>query len=101
MNTRPLISVGIVSPAACAVAHPEMGLPIGGSELQLFLLAKTLARQGDFDVTLYVADMGQERAVDEGVRGRHLPVQAFKASIEITRRTVVQDARAAGIGAVR
>jgi glycosyltransferase involved in cell wall biosynthesis len=35
-----------------------MGLPIGGSEIQLYLLARSLADEG-YKVTLYVADMGQ------------------------------------------
>ena len=41
-DKRP-ISVGIVSLAACAVAAPECGFPVGGSEVQLWLWARKLA----------------------------------------------------------
>ena len=58
-NTESKISVGIISLGACALTEPERRLPVGGSELQLYLVARELAAQQDFRVTLYVADVGQ------------------------------------------
>jgi hypothetical protein len=60
-------TIGIISLTALAVTRPETGLPIGGTEVQLYLLAKALAGEG-FEVTLYVADMGQGVQMDGGVR---------------------------------
>ena len=68
MNTGSVpTSIGIVSLAAVSLTEPDRGFPVGGSELQLYLLAKRLARMGDFRVTLYVADLGQPERVEEGI----------------------------------
>lgn len=64
-------SVGIVSLGSCAITHPALGIPVGGAELQLFLIGKALARHG-FSVVLYVADCGQQEECVAGVEVRHL-----------------------------
>jgi len=66
------ISVGIVSLGACAITEPDSGFPVGGSELQLFLLARKLAETAGFAPTLYVADVGQSERNEEGLRIRPL-----------------------------
>ncbi len=53
------ISVGIVSLAACALTEPGRRFPFGGAELESLQIARLLAQAGGFEVTLYVADIGQ------------------------------------------
>jgi len=65
-------SVGIVSLGAIAIFHPGCGLPVGGSELQCWLLARRLARESGIRVTLYVGSMGQSIATAESVEIRPL-----------------------------
>ncbi len=60
-------SVGIVSLTALTLARPETGLPVGGAETQLYLLAQALAAE-KIPVTLYVADLGQGPLTEEGIR---------------------------------
>lgn len=48
--------------------EPESGFPVGGSELQLMLLARKLAETGEFAPTVYVADIGQPVREESGVR---------------------------------
>jgi glycosyltransferase involved in cell wall biosynthesis len=61
-------SFGIISLGACALVEPEIKAPVGGSELQLYLLARLLAREGAPEPTLYVADLGQEKRRRDGIR---------------------------------
>lgn len=88
------ISVGIVSLGACAITEPDSGFPLGGSELQLYLLARKLAAQSGFDVTLYVADLGQGEREESGVLIRPLVKMGqdlrltFGRSLTIVRRLV-------------
>ncbi len=61
------ISVGVVSLGACAVTEPASGFPIGGAELESFRIAHVLADAGGFEVTLYVADVGQAVRRERGM----------------------------------
>jgi glycosyltransferase involved in cell wall biosynthesis len=61
------ISVGIVSLGACAVTEPDCRFPIGGAELESLQIARVLAEAGGFDVTLYVADVGQPVRRERGM----------------------------------
>jgi len=70
--TQPILDVGLVSLGACAITEPESGFPVGGSELQLWLLAARLARVEGARVTLYVCDLGQGERERDGVRVRPL-----------------------------
>jgi glycosyltransferase involved in cell wall biosynthesis len=60
-------SIGIVSLGACAITEPDSGFPVGGSELQLHLLALALAKNTEISVTLHVADVGQKERRENGV----------------------------------
>jgi len=62
------ISIGIVSLGACAITEPDSGFPVGGSELQLYLLARKLAETEEFAPMLYVADVGQSEREEDGLR---------------------------------
>ena len=53
------ITVGIISLGACALTEPGCRFPIGGAELESLQIARVLAEAGGFEVTLYVADLGQ------------------------------------------
>ena len=66
------ISVGIVSLGAVALTEPDSGFPVGGSELQLFLLARKLAATEGFSPTLYVADLRQAEREEAGLHIRPL-----------------------------
>lgn len=86
------ISIGIVSLGAVALTEPESGFPVGGSELQLYLLGKRLAKEADLQVTLYVADLGQAERTRKGLRlcplvsvGKDLRLGVCKA-VAIVRR---------------
>lgn len=49
--------------------NPQYGGVIGGWETRMAMIAKELARQGDFDITVIVADYGQPHIEYlEGVR---------------------------------
>lgn len=68
MSRERKISIGVVSLGAVALCEPESGFPVGGAELQLYLLGKRLAKEADLDVTLYVADLGQAERERKGLR---------------------------------
>lgn len=64
--------MGIVSLGSCAITRPELGIPVGGAELQLYLLGCALAATGKARVTRYVADCGQGEAEESDVLVRPL-----------------------------
>ena len=76
------ISTGIVSLGAAALTEPESGFPVGGSELQLMLLARKLAETGAFEPTVYVADIEQPAREEGGVRIR--PLVRMGADLRVT-----------------
>jgi glycosyltransferase involved in cell wall biosynthesis len=81
LSTTP-ISVGIVSLGACALAEPGSGFPAGGAEVQLYIIARMLAAEEDFRVTLHVADIGQPERVENGLRIK--PLVRLKPGLQIS-----------------
>ena len=61
------ISIGIISPGAVALTEPDSGFPVGGAELQCWLLAKRLAQAEGINATLYVGDLGQKPREEDGL----------------------------------
>jgi glycosyltransferase involved in cell wall biosynthesis len=78
------ISVGIVSLGACAVTEPGCGFPIGGAELESLQIAQALAAAGGFDVTLYVADVGQPTRREAGMTIR--PIVRMSPELHFSAR---------------
>ncbi len=52
-----------VAPFAYSIFYPEQKGDLGGAEVQLYLLATTLAKNEDYDVSFIVADIGQKEDV--------------------------------------
>ena len=83
-NVDTSISVAIVSIGAIAITEPDSGFPVGGSELQLYLLARKLAEKEGFRPTLYVADVGQSDRDEGGLVIR--PLVRMDRSLRLTVR---------------
>jgi glycosyltransferase involved in cell wall biosynthesis len=60
MNDDKKIKICFVQPFACGLFNPEADLKFGGAEVQMYLIAKELARDGNFDVNFIVLDIGQK-----------------------------------------
>lgn len=56
-----------VSPFAYGLFYPESKEAIGGAEVQLYQIAKACATREGYDVSLVLADFGQEEEQREGV----------------------------------
>jgi len=76
------ISVAVVSLGAVALIEPHSDFPVGGAELQCHLLAKRLAQEPDFLVTLYVADLGQPPKKENRLLIR--PLTALTKTLRLT-----------------
>jgi glycosyltransferase involved in cell wall biosynthesis len=81
------ISVGIISLGSCSLTEPESGYPVGGAEVQLYIIARMLAAEKDFRVTLHVADIGQLERVENGLRIK--PLVRLKPGLQISARSAL------------